>query len=282
MLEQPKFGSLTQGTIFCCAKAEDYSGCDVAGLVITARCDVANDKTPIYTYLPIVSLRDWLDRDGGTLIASRAANEAIASLRQELKGAGHSISILETEPWLNIVETLFPDSGKKAAKAVRERALKAIERHEAATKCLATPFGAKRAHDVVRENHGIVRSLISELTTHRLAGYYFMQKIDPAGKAAGFVIQLREVNSLPRPLASSVAGGLDLSLSTDQMIHATRYLDRGTTNYAMPLAQVTSPTIEHILQQFSLTFSRIGVADVPIDYVSDFLLGSILSVEGKN
>src|SRR6185437_14404396 len=121
-------GKVTQGTIFCCARAEDYIGCQVHGLVITARCDVANDKTPIFNYLPVVSMHDWLDRDGGTLLASRIANDAINTFENELKKAGHSPSILETESLIDITQTLFPNqlSMSKMAKAVRERLDRAV------------------------------------------------------------------------------------------------------------------------------------------------------------
>lgn len=54
----------TQGTVFSCAYAEDYTDTSVYGLVITARCDAAQDKAPIFSYIPVVSLPDWVLCDG--------------------------------------------------------------------------------------------------------------------------------------------------------------------------------------------------------------------------
>jgi hypothetical protein len=51
---KPTLGLLSQGTIFSCASAEDYPDCLVHGLVITARCDIAQSKVPIFNYLPVV------------------------------------------------------------------------------------------------------------------------------------------------------------------------------------------------------------------------------------
>ena len=64
-ISAPKLGFLTQGTLFTCAAAEDYGGCNVHGLVITARCDVAQNKAAVFNYLPVVSLDDWVPPQQG-------------------------------------------------------------------------------------------------------------------------------------------------------------------------------------------------------------------------
>ena len=46
---------------------------------------------------------------------------------------------------------------------------------------------------------------------------------------------------------------------------------------AMPVVEVGSPTIEHILQSFSNLFGRIGVAD-PVDEVVDTIVQDALAV----
>ena len=77
----PNPGPMTQGTIFSGAVAEDYNGCETFGLVITARCDVANDKAETYNYLPVVRLNDWIHRDGRLILGERLQKEAEAGLR---------------------------------------------------------------------------------------------------------------------------------------------------------------------------------------------------------
>lgn len=83
-------GSLNQGTLFSCGAAEDYAGCDVHGIVITARCDVANDKAQIYNYLPVVKLDDWLKRDGRILIAERGIKTTFGEMKNALKDVGYN------------------------------------------------------------------------------------------------------------------------------------------------------------------------------------------------
>ncbi len=140
----PTGGPLTQGTIFSCAVAENYLGCETCGLVITARCDAANDKVRCYNYIPVVKLIDWFHRDGRILLADRLIAETVARLRTTLVEAGYSASILETEDPRSVLTTLFVNSGagEKAAKA-RDRFAQLCDRHELAISGLfSTPSDA--------------------------------------------------------------------------------------------------------------------------------------------
>src|SRR4051812_2826386 len=104
----PKLGSLTQGTIFSCARAEDYDGCRVHGLVITARCDIAQSKVPVFNYLPIVTLDDWIHRDGRSILCDRLRRSVIGQMKRVLRSCGHAESILQTELPRAILTALFP------------------------------------------------------------------------------------------------------------------------------------------------------------------------------
>src|SRR5687767_12791788 len=104
----PVRGELTQGAIFSAALAEDYDQCAVWGLVITARCDIANDKAPVWNYLPVVRLEDWLHRDGRSLLVERVHSDQRSKLKSLLRESGFSPSILDTEAPEHIVQRLFP------------------------------------------------------------------------------------------------------------------------------------------------------------------------------
>lgn len=91
---RPLLGRLTQGCLFTCARAENYGHCRVYGLVITARCDVEQDKYPILNYLPVVSLDDWLLVDGFDILHARLDAEADGGLKGCMKEGGVAESIL--------------------------------------------------------------------------------------------------------------------------------------------------------------------------------------------
>lgn len=86
-IRHPRYGYITQGTIFCCATAAYYTGCQVYGLTITARCDIAQNKYSILNYLPIVKLGDWFLRDGLDILSEQEIAYQYGKLKGMLRQA---------------------------------------------------------------------------------------------------------------------------------------------------------------------------------------------------
>jgi hypothetical protein len=107
-IKHPRYGQITQGTIFCCATAARYSGCTVHGLTITARCDIAQNKYPILNYLPIVTLSDWFLRDGLDILTEQELAEQFGKLRGMLKQANLAPILTESVSLECIGEIHFP------------------------------------------------------------------------------------------------------------------------------------------------------------------------------
>src|SRR5262249_48228858 len=133
--QRPVLGTLSQGTIFSCARAEDYPTCAVRGLTITARCDVAHEKTRLFSYLPVVSLRDWWHMDGAALLLERALRDQMGSLRDILKIAGHADSILSVQAPRTVIDTLFPETTVSSELKTRNRALAIVAAIEQIANC---------------------------------------------------------------------------------------------------------------------------------------------------
>jgi hypothetical protein len=74
---------------------------------------------------------------------------------------------------------------------------------------------------------------------------------------------LRETTFIPREIAIKVARGAEKSsLEHDgNLLSATTCLSFDCDDFAMPISQVPSPDIEHVLQSFSMMFGRIGLPD---------------------
>jgi len=269
----PSRGLLTQGTIFSGARAESYVGCDVHGLVITARCDIANDKVHSYNYLPVVRLTDWIQRDGRTILAERLQAEALGSLRIVLRECGHSPSILETEGLERIGQVLFesekPD--KKLAK-LQQRFVENAERYGLATRAVASDPDQRLCNVVVSKCPHLKDGLVKELVTYRLNGFHFLKRIEPHGTDLGFVVLLREIQVLPRTVGLAIATGFghfefEEMCKTDASLR-TR-LDVPKDALAMPVGALISPYVEHLMQAFATLFGRIGIADHESSYVRD-------------
>lgn len=267
----PVSKEITQGYIFSCAKAEDYLGMPVNGLVITARCDIENDKAPKYNYIPIVRLQDWITRDGLNILLERAKKELIGTAKSKLQETGFSSKILESENLPKIIEKLFPenDSRRKIVKS-REKLMSISEDLDFIYKT-----DKERDHSLVRElgnkYQKLRRKIIDELVKHSLAGYYFLPGISPDEESyLGYVVLLREIQHMPRDLAFRIKSGLSKdeykSICTINS-NLSGYLMIDDDNKSMPIGVLPSPSLEHLMQCFSNLFCRIGLPDPDPTYI---------------
>ncbi len=274
-----KYGAITQGTVFSCAQASRYAACEVHGLTITARCDVAQQKYPVLNYLPLVKLKDWLHRDGLDILVEQEKNEQSGNLKTMLRQAGLSDALATAIPLEEIKKAHFSEdqsnkghrklSEKFAAYVTEVRDFHAIE-SGGDSEALFSWFSRNRTKNI--------EEIVRRLSRHGVLGHYLLERIATEDlEGTGYVCLLREVVTLPRNVAERIGKGLDKP-TYESLCDATltgQGLQIGAEDLAMPVIEIGSPTIEHILQSFSNLFGRIGVAD-PIDKVIGKIIGDCL------
>lgn len=268
----PKSGPLTQGTIFSCATAEDYENCNVHGLIITARCDIAQSKAQIYNYLPVVQLDDWIHRDGRIILCERLIKSTLGKIKAVLRAAGYSESVMQTETPAAILETLFPETEEKQKAKVREQFRTLLENLEQLNACEESPPLDGRIVQIADRYSSERDTLIKELAAQKLNGYYFLETVTSENKPTGYIVLLREVRHIPRELAYWIANGL--SKSEYEAAYAQNKELFGRLSFceeevSMPMGLLQSPDIEHLMQVFSFLFSRIGLPDLDPKYVNE-------------
>ena len=265
--QRPVLGRLNQGVVFSCAQAEGYEPYSVYGLTITARCDIAQDKAEMYSYISVVDLRAWWHVDGLRILCNRARREQLGNLRAALVQAGHSPSIADTESPSRILQVLFPNSNGVSSKKGAGRIstiVKSIERIDNWRHSGGTLDSVRAACTTFA---GLRRALMSELVSQRLLGFYFLSQIEFDGADAGYVVCLRDVRHISRDVAAQVGCGLPKPRGeTPREIDTC--LSFAHEDFAMPIGTLPSPLLEHLMQTFSLLFGRIGLADLPDSYVS--------------
>ncbi len=209
VVREPILGRLTQGVIFNCAQATRYAGHAAHGLVITARCDLANDKVPIVTYLPIVPLDAWLGVDGFDILIDRAGREFRGRLLNFCKQNNIATTILDSQSIESIVNVFYPVGSDKKTGKLRDQGL-ALAEHD---RRLKEALCGGDAAFVFEAYAPIAKTILREICTHKLAGYYFIPSIYNDDNAPGYVVLMREVTSLPTEVALAVANGLDAPLA---------------------------------------------------------------------
>lgn len=268
MIGYPSMSGLTQGTIFTCAASEDYTDTAPCGLVITARCDVAHGKAPVISYVPLISFRSWLFRDGLRLLASRVLAASRGAMKSALRDAGLAESVFDTLSPEIVREHLAELTGKSEQKAVKRYA-DAEAQKEAAEAALRASPGAKPAADLFDAQPKEYQRMLQELLSNGVSDYHFVERSEPGEDCEGYVALLREIRYLPAALAGELKGGIDFQrfaeLCRDQPRYADKLIIADEEQYAMPVGMVLSPYIELFMQRFTNLYARIGVTDVSPD-----------------
>lgn len=272
ILAYPPRQSFTQGLLFGGGVAPGYEGCDTFGICITARCDAANDKVQTYNYLPVVALNDWLHRDGRQILAQKLRADSLGGLASLLKENGYSASVLETESPDSIVAKLFPaDSTDKKIATARKKAEPILSKFDLAQRAEQSSPQDRVCLEIRANYLKFVSAMLEDLVRHRLSGYYFIGDVDVNGDDRGYVILVREVQAIPRELAQLILDGLDAVGFDAACRKYPAFIGRlqfGSATYAMPIAILKSPNVEHLLQTFAMLFSRIGIADTDPAYIA--------------
>ena len=260
--EKPKLGQITQGTIYSAAAAENYFGFPTWGLCITARCDVAHEtKTEVFNYVPVVRYEDWLLVDGFRTLFNRIKAEHVGVLKSSLSQAKLSSSVLETYSPSVVVNKFFPSTEKtdQKIKKIHECAAAIEEIQELRSK---SSISAVQLKNICSTSSKTAEKLAKELWGNQLSGYYFLKDIGETehGSNCGYVILLREIHHISRDAAALIGGGITELESIEKKISSLNF---SVMDFSYPIAKLSSPWIEHVMQQFSTLFNRIGLPDSP-------------------
>jgi hypothetical protein len=261
-VEKPILGKLTQGSIFTAAVAEGYTDFPVWGFCITARCDFAHEgKAQVFNYVPIVRFEDWLRVDGGRLLIDKVETDLLNDARNCLKAIDKSPSVLEFHSIADLFQIFFPDESAKSSKNGSRFSL--LVEQISKIEILKKKKIIARSDVAVLAGYKRVTSekLIKDIWSNKLQGYYFLDEIGNTehSSSLGYVVLLREIHHLPANVAKKIALGVDSESPDGDELNFSVF------DFSQAIGKLKSPWVEHLMQNFSLLFSRIGLTDPLVD-----------------
>ena len=266
MVQQPVMGKLNQGSIFSCATADRYPDADVRGLVITARCDMAQGKSPVVNYVPVVSFDDWMKIDGFEIARERVDKKIRGEITSLLKEWSVAPSVLLATSLPDVVRTYVDGLDEKARRRANERGSRVLQRHTAFRNC-----NVSDVRTLAELDERIVHDVVRELMNYKLSGHYYISGVLPDEAPACYVALLRESSFLPRDLAAAIAKGVAIdSVDYRKNPSWTRWVRVAEDDMAMPIGALPSPHVEHLMQTFSMLFGRIGLPDTQAEHVDEY------------
>lgn len=240
-------GQATQGTIFCGGMSHIYGNhISVWGVIISARCDIANAKSPVYYYLPVVKWEDFKRMELPDIIIENAINSEKRSLKKALSKANLSDSIIDINLDAADRETLI---GSIQDKNQRKSLQKKFLHLDSLIAC------DKNNTEVLLELcKETINNVFTDLSDNKNASYYLIED-----KETGvLVVRLRELRRISPHFMKSLGRGIQVPFIDSSTIKSeVATLDDG--ELYMPLYNMKSPYIEHLVQRYVYQFDRIGV-----------------------
>lgn len=265
MFDAPKTNEFTQGTVFSCAYGENYKDEPVYGLVITARCDAAQEKVPVFNYVPLVPLSSWILAEGAALMLDRIEADCLNTIRNHLKAAKLSDSLLKSHSPNEIYDAHFQKhENEKSRKSQCDKFREAAQQFNETRELHGCRMDTLRLKRHLVPHQGKVDAVLKELSGHRLAGYYLLRELKSLEEddCGDYVALLREVHHIPSSVAKQIAKGIsaeDWGASGCTLTPCPKFCLKD--DISLPVGKLKSPWIEHLMQNFAMLFSRIGVKD---------------------
>lgn len=249
----PSVEEFTQGSIFEGLKVNDDSSENA--IIITARCDIANEKARNILCLPIYKATDWLRVHGDEIIFRRVEDRLHKKLETELKKFKISIDVLDVYPIEIIIRKINENAGKIDTKEIKK--LLNMYSHK---KCdYSLDF-------VIAERNNLSSTLIRNTEN----SIYFIEQVYHDKVLEPYVIDLTEPISIPFSIAVKLKNGIN---KKNYNSLDAQYL-KIENNEITYVSVLNSPYIEHVLQKFSSFYSRIGTEDIDRE-ASDILKGKL-------
>lgn len=255
--------SLMQGTIITGVRSDKYSNIRCNGVVISARCDLANCKISKIYYLIAVPSDDWLLSDEGfNIVLSQRQNDLEDKLQTKLGGSGLDWSTLKSFS-VEEFSTVIHDQ-EVGLKKDTDKVLEVFRTFKNYTSKYLE-LGDKKA--ILQNESKSVASSLLKIANGQMMHYIYVPEnayIKDGSIDRGLIIDLQELEYISiRDAERLVNCEIDIQSKDLSEVDKQRYNNcfflMDWPGYAMAEYDIASPWTEYIMQRFSNAFIRIGV-----------------------
>lgn len=251
----PLCNPLTQGSILNNCFSESFPDCNVWGLVITPRCDLAHTgKVSTLHYLPVIQLNDWIKTVGIPSILSDYKKDLASKINSYFRESGIDFNITDK---FDSEEEL-----KKLAESHVNKNKKLKELNDTISKFCAKDFSVKNIDKKTLKKK--LDTLCHHLTANDNRNFYCLEHwaVNENPLLGNIVILLREVRRIPIDVGLKFSTGFYRNSFTEEELKNYDMKSKGQPDDIFLIeANIKSPYIEHIMQAFNYNFCRIGVED---------------------
>ncbi len=250
---------ITQGTMVYGVRTAKYPEIVAYGIVISARCDLAQKKINRIFYLSGINLYEWIQSPVGIAeaILPNVTNKVASLLKNEL---------LEWEVLRDYTEDEFAQVIKCEVTKKPEKIIDAYKKYKHYS---SKDLSKAECLQIIKDEENTVTDYITKLVNGQNSHYIFVpdsaleiDKNDPLRESGGLIIDLQDLDYWTLEDAMSLMNyEIDEKIlqPAEKEYFDSRFFVLNGDGYALPLHPIKSPWIEYIMQRFSNCFTRIGV-----------------------
>lgn len=240
---------ISQGSLFNYAYSESHEDHEILGLIITARCDISNDKVRKYSYLSVIPFQIWRESELVFILKKRVLKSITNDIEVQLVNVGYSKNALKMYGPERLLEVLSKDKNI-------QKKLGIITNKIESYKLLNS---AMTYSDMFNSFEKEILKIVKDIVDNKSLEYHFLDEVPGYGPC---IINLREINHLDRVAVQCITDGIEFSTLSDQEKANLRSINtKFPDGISLVIGLVQSPFIELVMQRFADLFLRIGVVD---------------------
>lgn len=250
---------MTQGSVVSELRSVKYNDCHCYGIIISARCDIANKKIQKIYYLEAVDLESWLfSKIGFELLIKSEINSINDSLRKICK---------DNELDWDTLKNFDIDEFEKVVnqEIAKKNKNKVLEKYKLYKKYSNPCISIKERKEILSSKVTTVTNIISDIANGKNTHLAYIPKSgfnNPIDN--GLIVDLQELDYLNPKTAIDLTNCLIDSQNTEleqkeKEYYNTKFILDDSPGYSIIVGEIISPWIEYLMQRFSNMFTRIGV-----------------------
>lgn len=264
---------LTQGSIIAYIRSTKYPNIKCQGIVISARCDLAQEKVNRIHCLSAMNIDEWFYE----VLFESVTNEQNSNILGTIKKYCEQKNM----DFITLCEMDRDDIRKILLKSASSKEKKNIERivgeWEKISKLLDGNVEKEEKKSFLQKNRKIVENKLRSLYNSSFAKFAFVpEKAYSNGKSSvkGLVVDLQDVVQLDIKVKNPILE-YEYDYKVEKSKEKRKYINKyfffeSESDFVIAENVIVSPWIEYVLQMFANSFMRIGVENALEYEIQDF------------
>ncbi len=275
---------ITQGSIISGIRNHRYPNCRCFGIVISARCDLANDKIYKIFYLTAVDVNEWfLTQVGYDLVLKKRVSGLINSLRSALEPLGFVWDIVSRFSKEEF-ETVLADKEYSIKASTQKTLASSFDNY---LRCTLPTLTEEERRMLLKEEEKQMKSVFYEINSGSNSHFtYIPKKAYEQNSTGGLIVDHQELDYFTVEQAKYICYG-EMDIKSNKLSEQQKsFFDKQfflteEPGFSVVYDTIDSPWIEYLMQRFSNTFIRIGVDNVSRNEIDQMVVSITQKREEK-